>query len=97
MQTRELRQFAEARGWKIVGEYIDAGVRGAKDSRPELNRLMASVVSTLFVCGDSTGSPGLFPICYVRLKPSMPSGSTSSHSRSRRTRARLRGRWFSLS
>jgi DNA invertase Pin-like site-specific DNA recombinase len=41
MQTRELRQFAEARGWEIVGEYIDAGVSGAKDSRLELNRLMA--------------------------------------------------------
>jgi DNA invertase Pin-like site-specific DNA recombinase len=41
MQTRELRQFAEARGWQIAGEYIDAGVSGAKDSRPELNRLMA--------------------------------------------------------
>jgi DNA invertase Pin-like site-specific DNA recombinase len=41
MQTRELRQFAESRGWQIAGEYIDAGVSGAKDSRPELNRLMA--------------------------------------------------------
>jgi DNA invertase Pin-like site-specific DNA recombinase len=41
MQTRELRQFAEARGWQIAGEYVDAGVSGAKDSRPELNRLMA--------------------------------------------------------
>ena len=41
MQTRELGQFAEARGWSIAGEYIDAGVSGAKDSRPELNRLMA--------------------------------------------------------
>lgn len=41
MQTRELRQFAEARGWQITSEYIDAGVSGAKDSRPELNRLMA--------------------------------------------------------
>ncbi len=41
MQTRELRQFAEARGWTVAGEYIDAGVSGAKDSRPELNRLMA--------------------------------------------------------
>ena len=41
MQTRELRQFAEARGWIIAGEYVDAGVSGAKDSRPELNRLMA--------------------------------------------------------
>jgi len=41
MQTRELKQFAEARGWQIVGEYLDSGVSGAKDSRPELNRLMA--------------------------------------------------------
>jgi len=41
MQLRELQQFAEARGWQIVGEYVDAGVSGAKDSRPEINRLMA--------------------------------------------------------
>ena len=41
MQTRELQQFAEARGWQLVDTYIDAGVSGAKDSRPELNRLMA--------------------------------------------------------
>lgn len=41
LQTRELRQFADARGWQVAGEYIDAGVSGAKDSRPELNRLMA--------------------------------------------------------
>jgi DNA invertase Pin-like site-specific DNA recombinase len=41
LQTRELRQFADARGWTVAGEYIDSGVSGAKDSRPELNRLMA--------------------------------------------------------
>src|SRR5947209_12518646 len=41
LQTRELRQFAEARGWQIAGEYVDAGISGSKDSRPELNRLMA--------------------------------------------------------
>jgi len=41
MQLRELRQFAGARGWQIAGEYVDAGVSGTKDSRPELNRLMA--------------------------------------------------------
>src|SRR5499433_2958398 len=41
LQTRELRQFAEARAWNVAGEYIDSGVSGAKDSRPELNRLMA--------------------------------------------------------
>lgn len=39
-QTRELEQFAHARGWQLVGSYVDAGVSGTKDSRPELNRLM---------------------------------------------------------
>jgi DNA invertase Pin-like site-specific DNA recombinase len=41
LQTRELRQFAEARGWTVASEYVDAGISGAKDSRPELNRLMS--------------------------------------------------------
>jgi DNA invertase Pin-like site-specific DNA recombinase len=41
LQTRELRQFAGARGWNVTGEYVDQGVSGTKDSRPELNRLMA--------------------------------------------------------
>jgi DNA invertase Pin-like site-specific DNA recombinase len=41
LQTREMCQFAEARGWMLLGEYVDSGVSGVKDSRPELNRLMA--------------------------------------------------------
>jgi DNA invertase Pin-like site-specific DNA recombinase len=41
LQTRDLEQFAEARGWHMIDAYIDAGVSGTKDSRPELNRLMA--------------------------------------------------------
>jgi DNA invertase Pin-like site-specific DNA recombinase len=41
MQMRELREYCERRGWIVAGEYVDAGISGAKDSRPELNRLMA--------------------------------------------------------
>ena len=41
MQLSELREYCQRRGWGIPAEYIDAGVSGAKDSRPELNRLMA--------------------------------------------------------
>jgi DNA invertase Pin-like site-specific DNA recombinase len=48
LQTRELQQFAEARGWNMVGSYIDDGVSGAKDSRPELNRLMADAHKRCF-------------------------------------------------
>src|SRR6266852_6740612 len=40
MQLRELRLHAHKHGWEIVGEYVDRGVSGAKESRPELNRLM---------------------------------------------------------
>jgi DNA invertase Pin-like site-specific DNA recombinase len=41
MQMFELREYAERRGWTIVGNYVDSGISGAKDMRPELNRLMA--------------------------------------------------------
>ena len=41
MQLRELREYADRRGWQVVGEYTDNGVSGSKESRPELNRLMA--------------------------------------------------------
>jgi DNA invertase Pin-like site-specific DNA recombinase len=41
MQTRELEQFAQARGWRLVNSYLDIGISGAKDKRPELDRLMA--------------------------------------------------------
>ncbi len=40
MQTRELREYAERRGWKIAGEYVDVGISGSKEKRPELDRLM---------------------------------------------------------
>ncbi len=41
LQTRELKEYCSRRGWRIAGCYVDAGVSGTKDSRPELNRLMA--------------------------------------------------------
>jgi DNA invertase Pin-like site-specific DNA recombinase len=41
MQIRELREYCKNRGWKIAGEFVDSGVSGATDSRPQLNRLMA--------------------------------------------------------
>ncbi|HEY4776646.1 MAG TPA: recombinase family protein [Candidatus Acidoferrales bacterium] len=41
MQLRELREYCERRKLDIAGEYIDNGISGSKESRPELNRLMA--------------------------------------------------------
>jgi len=48
MQLRELRQFAERRGWTVEHEYVDHGVSGSKDSRPSLNRLMTDAKSRKF-------------------------------------------------
>lgn len=41
LQTRELEEYCERRGWRVSGEYVDEGISGSKDSRPELNKLMA--------------------------------------------------------
>lgn len=41
LQTRDLEQFAQARGWSLADSYIDVGVSGSKDRRPELIRLMS--------------------------------------------------------
>jgi DNA invertase Pin-like site-specific DNA recombinase len=41
MQLNELREYAARRDWDVTDEYTDHGVSGSRDSRPELNRLMA--------------------------------------------------------
>jgi DNA invertase Pin-like site-specific DNA recombinase len=40
LQLDALRELAERRGWVISGEYIDEGISGSKDRRPELDKLM---------------------------------------------------------
>jgi len=40
LQLRDLRTFAHARGYAIFREYVDDGVSGRKDRRPELDQLM---------------------------------------------------------
>ena len=41
MQTREIKEYCERRGWLLAGEYVDLGISGAKEKRPELDRLIA--------------------------------------------------------
>ena len=50
MQTGELRQFAAARGWTVAGEYVDTGISGTKDRRPELDRMLAEARRRRFDC-----------------------------------------------
>jgi DNA invertase Pin-like site-specific DNA recombinase len=40
MQLSPLREYCERRGFTIAGEYVDNGVSGTKDRRPQLDRLI---------------------------------------------------------
>lgn len=41
LQLDALRKLESQRGWRVVGEFVDVGWSGAKERRPELDRLMA--------------------------------------------------------
>jgi len=40
MQLAELREYCARRGWEISGEFVDTGVSGARERRPELDRML---------------------------------------------------------
>ena len=48
LQLREVREYCLRRNWALVREYVDTGISGAKDSRPELNLLVADAHKRLF-------------------------------------------------
>src|ERR1035437_9713420 len=41
MQLGELREYCQRRGLEICGEYVDQGISGSRERRPELDRLMS--------------------------------------------------------
>src|ERR1700688_117748 len=41
MQLRDLREYCQRRNWEVAREYVDAGISGAKEKRPELDKLIA--------------------------------------------------------
>jgi DNA invertase Pin-like site-specific DNA recombinase len=41
VQIRELREHCSRRGWEIADEYVDSGISGTKERRPQLDRLLA--------------------------------------------------------
>jgi len=41
MQLRDFSEYCTRRGWTVAGEYVDVGITGSKEKRPELDRLMA--------------------------------------------------------
>jgi len=49
-QLLALREHCKVRGWTIAGEYVDAGVSGARESRPRLDQLMRDARRRKFDC-----------------------------------------------
>ena len=49
MQLRELREYCQRGGITLIDEYVHTGISGAKDRRPELDRLLADAYRRRFV------------------------------------------------
>ena len=56
LQLSDLRKMADARGFEIAEEYVDWGVSGRKEQRPELNRLIADAKRGRFDAGEPCNS-----------------------------------------
>ena len=41
MQLAELREYCQRRGWAVAAEYVDTGISGSKERRPQLDKLWA--------------------------------------------------------
>lgn len=50
LQSDELRDYCQCRGWTISAEFVDHGVSGSRDSRPELNKLLVAAKRREFDC-----------------------------------------------
>ncbi len=52
VQLRELREYVARRGWKLAGEYVDVGISGTEEKRPQLDRLRARGASWRTISRD---------------------------------------------
>lgn len=50
IETRELHEYSERRGWTVAGEYVDVGISGTKEKRPEQDRLTLNANRCPFDC-----------------------------------------------
>ncbi len=80
MQTRELREYCDRRGWIVTGEYVDIGISGTRRGARSLiacsgRRTVGGLTRWLF--GDSTDSRDPSRISFALLRRSSPSGLNS--------------------
>lgn len=43
LQLKPLREYCKNRGFDVTGEFVDVGISGSKDKRPELDKLLGMV------------------------------------------------------
>ena len=100
MQTRELREYCERRGWTVAGEYVDIGISGTKEKRPELDRLLGEAHRRRFdavVVWRFDRFARSVSHLLRALETFKSSGSNSSACRNRWTPRLPPGKWSSLS
>src|SRR5690348_9642920 len=42
MQLRELRDYCARRGFEVAGEFVDTGISGSKERRPQLDAMLTA-------------------------------------------------------
>jgi site-specific DNA recombinase len=47
-QLSEMREYAKTRNWKVVEEFVDAGISGTTPDRPQLNAMKEAAAEGLF-------------------------------------------------
>ena len=100
MQSRELHEYCERRGWRVLGEYVDVGISGAKERRPELDRLLADAHRRRFdavICWKFDRFARSVSHLLRALETSRPSASSLFRFQNKWTPAHLPARWSSQS
>ncbi len=47
-QLAEMHEFAAQRGWEVVAKFVDVGISGSHEQRPQLQALLAAVAEGVF-------------------------------------------------
>src|SRR5215831_16522411 len=67
-QLVALRDYVQNRGWELTTEYVDHGISGSKDSRPQLDKLMEDARARKTRCCDRRETRSVRPL-YSALDP----------------------------
>ena len=78
VQLRDLREHVSRRGWQLSGEYVDAGISGPKERRPQLDRLSPMLTGAALTPSRSGNSIDLPAQFHISCTPSKTAGRVQS-------------------